>query len=314
MKSEKKCKSDNLYLLILIFVIVAVSALVVNIKFKELNDNIKSIAVNEEKLLTENQKLLIQLEKSRFIAEVALQNSGASFSTEKITLKYPPNKYCISEKEFVNKSLAEKNELYMNKIQNHGAHVSVGYISADMNETTSTAVIYYIKKLSDEICADCKTDYEKANAIALWVSDNISYNEDAAQAGIDLDTISLETTLALHRTTCAGYSNLFSALCEAQGLYCINLRGSGSSGLCEMQDWDTQPVNHEWNAVFCEDTWYFVDTTWASQNQYFMGEENHADFVDEQYLMMDFYKMSYDHRIDIADHREFFDAYYQIYK
>lgn len=202
----------------------------------------------------------------------------------------------------------------MNKIQNHGAEVTVGYISADMDETASAAVMYYIKKLSDEICAECTAERDKAYAIAMWVSRNIYYNSDAAGAGIDFDTISLETTLALHRTTCAGYSNLFSALCEAQGLYCVNLRGSGSCGLAGMQDWDTQPVNHEWNAVYCGDTWYFVDTTWASANEYLNGEEIYSDNIDEQYLMMDFYKMSYDHRIDIADHREFFDAYIKHYQ
>lgn len=314
MKSEKKNKSESLFLLIFLLVILSVSAWTLKIKFDEINDNISTIINNEEKLLSENKKLSLQLEKSRFIAEVALQSDLSNCPIEEVTLKYPPNKYYVAEKEFVNKALADKNVIYMNKIQNHGANVSVGYISSEMDKTASMAVMYYIKKLSDEICIDCTTDYEKAYAIALWVSDNIYYNEDAAQAGIDLDTISLETTLAIHKTTCAGYSNLFSALCEAQGLYCINLRGSGSNGLCEMQDWDTQPINHEWNAVFCDNTWYFVDTTWASENEYFNGEENHSDFIDEQYLMMDFYKMSYDHRIDIADHREFYDAYNKIYK
>ncbi|MGN0586700.1 MAG: transglutaminase domain-containing protein [Oscillospiraceae bacterium] len=279
-----------------------------------MNDSINTIAANEERLRNKNEILSVQLEKSRFIAEAALQNTLVNNSIEEIELKLPKSDFNVSDKDFVNKALADKNILYMNKIQNHGAEVSVGYISADMNETASAAVMYYINKLSDEICAECVTDYDKAYAIALWVSDNIYYNEDAARAGINFDTISLETTLALHRTTCAGYSNLFSALCEAQGLYCVNLRGSGSSGLAEMQDWDTQPVNHEWNAVYCGDKWYFVDTTWASLNEYINGEENHYDNIDEQYLMMDFYEMSYDHRIDIADHREFFDAYIKHYK
>lgn len=311
MSSEKKKQSDNLFILILIFVILGSFAFILNTKFAELNKIIDTLSANEENLRAENQRLLIQLEKNSFYNEIILQNNMLNIPIEKKDAKlfYPKNNFVAAEKDFSNKTLANKNILYMNKIQNHGTDITFQYVSAEMDDIKNKAVIYYIEKLSNDICANHKTDYDKAYAIALWVSENICYNYDDANAGIDFDTISLETTLALRRTTCAGYSNLFSALCEAQGIYCVNLRGCGNVGLCECDDWDKQPINHEWNAVYCKDTWYFVDTTWASNNSYSNGIEYFYDTINTQYLMMDFYTMSNDHRIDISDHREFLDTY-----
>lgn len=74
MRSEKKSKPDSLYILILILVILAVSVWIVKIKFDELNDNINTIAANEERLRNENEILSVQLEKCRFIADAAAQN------------------------------------------------------------------------------------------------------------------------------------------------------------------------------------------------------------------------------------------------
>lgn len=309
MTSPKKKSSDNLLLLIIMLVVFASIIWIFKSDVKELNAKIDSLVSAQKKLKSENEELSVQLGKCRFFNEIILRQTEPGQNISSISVNAPSEKFDVPNNNFGNTELFDKNKLYMNKIENYGAEFSIEYISSEKDPLLNAAVLSYIKELSDEICEGCLSDYDKAYAIALWVSDNIYYNKDKARQGIDPDTISLETALALRRTTCAGYSNLFSALCEAQGLYCINLRGNSTRELCEMQDWKTLPRNHEWNGVYCSGKWYFTDTTWASQNQYFNGQENHEDVIDEQYIMMDFYKMSEDRRIDSAEHRGFFNIY-----
>lgn len=169
-----------------------------------------------------------------------------------------------------------------------------------------------VKQLSDEICSESETQLEKANAIADWVVHNICYNSDAASTSVNADVISLEQVISTKTATCAGYSNLFAALCQAQGICTVNFRGGAEEGLCDYPDWKKVRTNHEWNAVFCEGNWHFFDTTWCSQNTFFNGEYFYSDKLKTEYLDMDFYEMTKDRRIDRADLRDFYTALFTI--
>ncbi|MGN0551849.1 MAG: transglutaminase domain-containing protein [Oscillospiraceae bacterium] len=309
MAASKKRSSDNLFLLIIMLVVLVSIVWIFKNDIKTLNEKIDSITSVQNKLMAENAELSVQIQKSRFYNEASLMQSGKAKDISGISVTAPTKEFDAEINDFGNKELFNRNKLYMNKIEDYGVKVSIEYLSSEENQTLNEVLLQYIKNLSDDICEGCTSDYDKAYAIAIWVSDNIYYNNDKAQQGIDADTISLETSLALHRTTCAGYSNLYSALCEAQGIYCINLRGNGTGGLHETQDWNTLPRNHEWNGVYCDGRWYFTDTTWASQNEYYNDQEIYTDVIDKRYIMMDFYKMSEEHRIDSAEHRGFFNIY-----
>lgn len=50
---------------------------------------------------------------------------------------------------------------------------------------------------------------------------------------------------------CDGYAKAFQYLMAIKGIRCIYFQGEGSSG-----------TPHAWNAVFIEDSWYYVDVTW----------------------------------------------------
>lgn len=166
-----------------------------------------------------------------------------------------------------------------------------------------------IKKLSDEICAGADSETEKAYLIAKWEAENIYYDHDAAKNNVDENVISLVNVLSLKRTTCAGYSNLFTALCEAQGIMSVNLRG----GVLNSDEYtiETIPTNHEWNAAYCDGVWRFYDVTWASYNTYIDGEYSHNEDIDENCIGMDFYKMSELRRVDKADYRNFYAALFE---
>lgn len=195
---------------------------------------------------------------------------------------------------------------YMNNIQNFGADFTIGYISSEKDIEKCRLILYEIKSISDEICKNAETNSEKAARIGVWVSENIYYNADEAAVGISPDTISLETALAFNTGTCAGYSNIFSALCQAQGIYCVNIRGGADD--IGVEPLENFPTNHEWNGVFCDGRWIFYDTTWASFNEY--RDKNYIAYeeISTQYLNMDFDTMSSKRRIDKIDFRDFFSS------
>ncbi len=235
---------------------------------------------------------------------------NSSMKTLKIQL--PTNVPDLNGSEIDNAELCEHNMIYLGKIQQNDLSYVVEYISTDGEKNTYYIIMSEVKQLSDEICSESETQLEKANAIADWVVHNICYNSDAASTSVNADVISLEQVISTKTATCAGYSNLFAALCQAQGICTVNFRGGAEEGLCDYPDWKKVRTNHEWNAVFCEGNWHFFDTTWCSQNTFFNGEYFYSDKLKTEYLDMDFYEMTKDRRIDRADFRDFYTALFTI--
>ena len=201
--------------------------------------------------------------------------------------------------------IIENNRKKLENIEDYGDEFCYPYVSTSSDIKVHRKILDEIQQLSDDICAGCETDYEKVKAIAYWVADNIYYNHVAAETSVDPDTISLETTLKIKATTCAGYSNMFSALCNMQGLYCVNLRGGTHARDRTSEYLLNARMNHEWNAVMIGEKWIFADTAWLSNNKYTEEGYQKAGSFDDQYFDMSFEYMSYEHRIDINDHRDF---------
>lgn len=203
-------------------------------------------------------------------------------------------------------SVIENNAERLESIAEYGDKFCSPYISVKKDEAIHREMLSKLERLSDEICADSDNDFDKVKKIEYWVADNIYYNHSAAETAVTQEVISLETVLETKTTTCAGYSNLFAALCNMQDIYCINLRG-GTYPIGATPDFLMDaPVNHEWNAVLLDGQWIFIDTTWLSNNSY--TEEDgyvHSGTMDEQYFHMTLEYMSYEHRIDLADYRDF---------
>ncbi|MCH5348640.1 MAG: hypothetical protein J1E40_04895, partial [Oscillospiraceae bacterium] len=218
--------------------------------------------------------------------------------------------------EVVQLTIEELNEIYapvfennrekLDHIMDYGDEVCSVYVSTSDSLSVHEEVLNEIKSISDSICESYETEHDKVIAMAYWVAENIYYNHVAAESEVNSDTISLETVLKTKTATCAGYSNMFSAMCNMQGMYCINLRG----GDFIIQDTPEylldSPMSHEWTAVIADGEWMYVDTTWLSNNSYTAenGYEKADDF-DDEYADMSFEYMSYEHRIDLVDHRDF---------
>lgn len=201
------------------------------------------------------------------------------------------------------------NSQKINEINNYSSEFVIEYVSDNKNYNDVVTTLDEVQRLSDEICAGITTEYEKAKAIAYYVSSNIAYDFDAAHNSVTFDVICLKNVLERHRTTCAGFSNLFSALCQAQGLYCVNIRGASPEGDINYTNLDREdaPTNHEWTAVVTEGYWRFVDCTWASQNRYENGQFSMGS-PKMMYFDMSLSAMSVAHKAKIVDYRNFKDA------
>lgn len=177
------------------------------------------------------------------------------------------------------------------------------YISRDGE---STEILETVKNLSDEICRNAVTDYDKAKAIAMWVGVNTAYDFDAGEAAGDLTVTNLEAVIENgFRTTCGGFSNLYSALCSAQGIYCLNMKGGTPSEGYPRSDLENAPANHEWNGVLIDGEWYYADCTWISDLSYRDGEISGGGDIKPFYALFSFGEMSTEHRIDRCEHRDF---------
>lgn len=177
------------------------------------------------------------------------------------------------------------------------------YITESGDKERAEEILKQIKKLADEICSGCTDDYSKAYALAMWTGQNIAYDFDAAETSVDLSVTSLEAIFENGmRTTCAGFSNFYSALCHSQGIYCLNLKGGSASEGWTRAELDKTPANHEWNAVAIDGQWYYADCTWISDLSYENGEISGGKEIKPFYALFGFGEMCVEHRIDRSEH------------
>ena len=141
------------------------------------------------------------------------------------------------------------------------------YITLDGSRKKIPQILDEIKKISDEICDGIDSDYEKLRAISYWVSENIYYDYPAQHSGIPQECLSLEYMLNNRSSVCGGYSNMTSALCAAQGIRCLNIKGLGlNDGSCFAQD--VEGDFHEWNIAEIDGKEIILDSGWDSLNTF----------------------------------------------
>ena len=314
-KKEKNTSDFNSIILFGLIAIVLAGFFVLKTEMSELSDRLEKAEASNNNNYLKAESLKDEILKNRFLLEYADKKLGLTEFAESNLQDIPINVPQAKASELIELSadaseICVNNLKYMNNIQQFGPEFIIEYVSSSRDKMTGCIVMSSIKEISDEICKNAATDKEKADRIAEWVCLNIYYNHVAAANEISNETICLETVLATKKTTCAGYSNIFAAMCQSQGMYCINIRGGAS----ETADISSLPTNHEWNGVYCDGKWLFYDTTWASQNRYLNGAYSMVDTYNSSYFAMDFETMSQLHRIDKLDFRDFYNAFKEFNK
>ena len=181
--------------------------------------------------------------------------SGAMLS---YLIMYDDNRY------FPDNKLGKQNLSVLENAVPTSAKSWAGYVTDELTEEGVKQTLDEVAYLADYIAGDIKDDYKKLEAIAKWVSDNIYYDRDARENSVTQSEICIKNVLKSRKTVCVGYSALFSALCEAQGLYVVNVKGTVTSDTVDYSDLADGPVNHEWCAALIDDRWIWVDCVWNS--------------------------------------------------
>lgn len=225
--------------------------------------------------------------------------SGARLS---YLIMYDDNRY------FPDNKLGEQNLSVLEKAVPTSAKSWAGYVTDELTEESVKQTLDEIAYLADYIAGDIKDEYKKLEAIAKWVSDNIYYDCDARENSVTQSEICIKNVLKSRKTVCVGYSALFSALCEAQGLYVVNVKGTVTSDTVDYSDLADGPVNHEWCAALIDDRWIWVDCVWNSNLKFKNNEFTSLGANTEMYFDISPLALSFDHCAYLAEKRYYFRA------
>lgn len=225
--------------------------------------------------------------------------SGAKLS---YLIMYDDNRY------FPDNKLSEQNQSVLEKAVPTSAKSWAGYVTDELTEEGVKQTLDEVAYLADYIAGDIKDDYKKLEAIAKWVSDNIYYDRDARENSVTQSEICIKNVLKSRKTVCVGYSALFSALCEAQGIYVVNVKGTVTSDTVNYSDLADGPVNHEWCAALIDDRWIWVDCVWNSNLKFENNKFKSMGANTQMYFDISPLALSFDHCAYLAEKRYYFRA------
>lgn len=225
--------------------------------------------------------------------------SGAKLS---YLIMYDDNRY------FPDNKLGKQNQSVLEKAVPTSAKSWAGYVTDELTEEGVKQTLDEVAYLADYIAGDIKDDYKKLEAIAKWVSDNIYYDRDARENSVTQSEICIKNVLKSRKTVCVGYSALFSALCEAQGLYVVNVKGTVTSDTVNYSDLADGPVNHEWCAALIDDRWIWVDCVWNSNLKFENNKFKSMGANTQMYFDISPLALSFDHCAYLAEKRYYFRA------
>ena len=117
-----------------------------------------------------------------------------------------------------------------------------------------------IKDIVDNLGIRDASDYKKCSEIYKYITSNVRYDYDTFDSYLAGVTTGREpgytayAALVDGKAVCAGYAQLFYAMCKYVGLPVRIIDGEGYS----LGEWS----GHSWNAVRIDGMWYQVDSTW----------------------------------------------------
>lgn len=137
-----------------------------------------------------------------------------------------------------------------------------------------------IKKLALDLTAPYGDDIYKLRSIFKWITSNIAYDfrfinrgkeinrpsceelEDCPTILLKWDEDYLKKILRTRKAIADGYSKLMKKLCDINYIQCEVIPGYGRTK--PYQIGNNMPLNHSWNAVIIDASWFYMDATWAA--------------------------------------------------
>jgi len=150
------------------------------------------------------------------------------------------------------------------------------------NENDISQVKYKgeLSELVLELTKNSKTELEKARAIFVWITSNISYDyklfnknkrskhfkcKDKYECDLKLQKWNnkiLQRILNKKKAICSGFSDLFKKMCDIAGIEAIVIEGYIKNQPSQIGRMGI--LDHAWNAVVINNQYYYLDATWAA--------------------------------------------------
>jgi hypothetical protein len=118
-----------------------------------------------------------------------------------------------------------------------------------------------IAQLADLLSRYARTDAEKARIIYSWIAQHIAYDAQSFFSG-NYEYLLGEEVLKRRQAICSGYANLYQELAKAMNLQAITIEGYAKGDNYGVGQKDR--LNHAWNAVKINNSWYLLDVTWGA--------------------------------------------------
>lgn len=123
------------------------------------------------------------------------------------------------------------------------------------------------KSLAKQITKYSRTDFEKAEAIFIWIASNIAYDNELRtnfklqKSVYTSEKNVLKNVLERKKALCGGYAFLYEELCKQVGIESKVIHGFSKKYYASSKR--KRQIDHTWNAVKLNGTWRLLDLTLA---------------------------------------------------
>jgi len=151
-----------------------------------------------------------------------------------------------------------------------------------------------IKSLASYLKKGTKTDLDKARAIYIWLTQNISYDAKGYNT-TNYGDGSAAAVLKNRIAVCEGFSNLYLALGQEMGLEIEKVIGF-AKGYGFARATSFRRENHAWNRIKIDGAWRIFDATWGEgYAENIGGKIACTKQFDNYWFNVDPYRAIFDH-------------------
>lgn len=192
------------------------------------------------------------------IPEIQRIMSMTRLSDSQLSFKKPQNS-STSQKKMLPKIIGDSQTLQKYDYR------QIDHLGASINYQGTS-----VQELANQLNRYVSTDLEKARLIYAWIAHHIAYDFDGYLSN-NYGDVRPEGILKSRKGVCSGYANLYRELAQKMGLEAEVIDGYSKGYGYAVGD--STKVNHAWNGVKINGSWYLVDSTWGA------GHINNNQFV-----------------------------------
>lgn len=165
-----------------------------------------------------------------------------------------------------------------------------------------------IKKFTEMLTFNCKSDYDKILVIHDWIADNVYYDFDALNNDENRKKCPVKPmdVFEAKRSICQGITNLSIEMLKSVGVHSLGVvcfaLGIDTQGGWENKNNIKAESNHIFTAAFCNNRWILLDATWDCENEYRDGKYIKSNEpTSHKYFDMTLEFISNTHRLDVVN-------------